>query len=72
MNACVGLGGVHVREAALERGQVVRVQARRCHLGRDGLQDPPHLVSSSNVVPVSRSLTKPMPVSSNSGSEPVT
>ena len=38
------LGGVHLREAALERGEVVLVEPRRRHLGRDRLEDPPHLV----------------------------
>ena len=50
-NSCVGrderlrrLGGVHVGEAGLERGEVVLVEPRRRHPGRDRLEDPPHLV----------------------------
>ena len=38
------LGGVHPREAVLERGEVVLGQPRRRHPGRDRLEDPAHLV----------------------------
>ena len=38
------LGRVHRREAALERCEILVVEARRRHLRRDGLEDPAHLV----------------------------
>ena len=44
MNACVVSAAFHLGEAGLERDEVVLVEPRRRHPGRDGLEDPSHLM----------------------------
>ena len=66
------LGGVHPGEAVLERGEVVLGQPAAAMPVATGSRIRRTWWSSSSVGPVSRSLMKPMPVSSSSGSRLVT
>ena len=66
----LGRGGVvHVREAALQRGEVGLVEPAGRHLGRDRLEDPAHLVQLEHRRSVIRSLMNPMPVEQQLGLE---